>query len=386
MKDKEFLLLAQKISDGSATDQEIALYNSLINNISNNNQDWNHEMGDRKEIKEELFSMIKSQIHIPANTRNYNALYWRVSIAATILIVLSFSLLYKSDKHSEVPNSNQKTVEDVKPGGNKAILTLSDGSRIILDSISNGEVVNNGGVSISKTADGELKYVISNIKSSSEKLAYNTIETPVGGQYQIVLPDGTKVWLNSASSIKYPVVFKGNKRKVELIGEAYFEVTHVLNSKKELIPFIVRNNLQQIEVLGTHFNVNGYLDDETIKTTLLEGSVRILPLGSQSGKFLKPGQQAVVQNGGINIQIADTESAIAWKNGDFIFNQEKLQSVMKKIARWYNVEVIYQGIQNEPKFSGVVARSRNLSDVLKMMELTGEVKFKIEGRKVFVKG
>jgi ferric-dicitrate binding protein FerR (iron transport regulator) len=251
-----------------------------------------------------------------------------------------------------------------------------------LDEAEVGELDNIGGIVVNKQADGILSIEVINADVNAP-IGMNTIRTPAGGQYQIKLPDGTKVWLNASSIIKFPSSFARNFREVELEGEAYFEVAKMLYNNNINIHFFVKNKEQQIEVLGTHFNVSSYPED-IIKTTLLEGSVRVYSLISNSSQVLKPGQQSQIVNGEIEIRAADTESSFAWKNGDFIFNNEELYSIMNKLERWYDIEVEYKGSVVPRRFSGAVSRSNNLSEVLRIMELTGKVKFEIEGRRVFV--
>jgi len=210
-------------------------------------------------------------------------------------------------------------------------------------------------------------------------VAFNTISTPVGGQYTVVLPDGSKVWLNAASSLKFPTAFTGTERRVELTGEGYFEV-----AKNKHMPFKVNFNREEVEVLGTHFNISAYPDEAVTRTTLLEGSVRISK--NNIKKILVPGQQAIssMQTGGFNIAEVNTDEAIAWKNGLFLFHNENIRSIMKKIARWYNVDVNYQGSFTNQEYGGRISQSKNLSEILKNLELTGTIHFKIEGRRVTV--
>ena len=293
-------------------------------------------------------------------------------IAGMICLVSAVGIYLNFQQMDEIPVAQRH--DDVAPGTNRAVMTLADGKTIELSEQKDGVVVVNG----------TIEYSDGNEITQTEEVQYATLATPRGGQYQIVLPDGTKVWLNAESSLRYPTRFAGSERKVELTGEAYFEVSRSRNAKGELVPFVVENDRQKIEVLGTQFNVNGYPDNALVQTTLVEGAVRVSAVDVTGGRLLKPGEQAVVGNGKVAVQPVDVESVIAWKNGDFVFDQEDLPSVMKKIARWYDVEVSYPDNQQEVRFSGVISRSKNLSEVLKMMELTGEVTFEIEGRRVLI--
>jgi transmembrane sensor len=230
-----------------------------------------------------------------------------------------------------------------------------------------------------------LIYTISSVSNETNKAKdYNTIETPNGGQYQVTLPDGSKVWLNAASSLKFPPSFSRLvNRRVELLrGEAYFEI-----AKDKNHPFIVKSNGQEVKVLGTHFNINSYSDEQSTKTTLLEGSVKIeIVSGSRpkKGVVIRPGQQSILSGERIRIVDADIESDLAWKNQEFVFKGENIQSIMRKLSRWYDIEVNYNGDCSHLSFYGVLSRSKNISSVLKLMENAGNVKFKIEGKKITV--
>jgi len=300
---------------------------------------------------------------------------------ASVLIVAALGLYLYTNGSASKQKQFISATSHIETGGNKAYLTLANGKRIILTDSKNGTLADQNGVQITKTADGQLVYTVVGNKNSSSNDS-NTIETPRGGQYQIRLPDGTNVWLNAASSLKYPSVFHGNERKVELKGEAYFEV-----SKNKKMPFRVITSTQTIEVLGTHFNVKGYLEEADTKTTLLEGSVKVVRIHSTNGVVIKPGEQAQVKNDGddqINIVGADMEEVMAWKNNYFRFNSENIQSVMRKISRWYDVDVEYDGAISNEEFNGTISRTKNIAQVLRMLEDTKGVHFKIEGRRIVV--
>lgn len=311
--------------------------------------------------------------------------------AAVLLITLGFAAYFYLQ-----PGRQSKGTDyagQITPGKNDAVLTLADGSKISLTDAGNGELVKAPGVRIVKSADGSLIYTVDTTgleqSSNTANLVYNTISTPRGGEYQVNLPDGTKVWLNAASSLKFPQSFRNLKeRRVELNGEAYFEV-----SKRKNQPFIVasadfgHDRAQEIEVLGTHFNISAYADDVATKTTLLEGSVRVREVrssGNPNTAILVPGQQAVIGNGKLSTLMVDTEEAIAWKNGNFIFDNADIESIMRRVSRWYNVEVVYQGKIPEANFMGTVSRFSNVSEILDILEATKTVHFKIEGRRITV--
>ncbi|HQW45168.1 MAG TPA: FecR domain-containing protein, partial [Chitinophagaceae bacterium] len=265
---------------------------------------------------------------------------------------------------------------DVAPGGNKAILTLADGSTIILDNAANGSLTEQGNTKVIKLDDGQLAYNTLNEKPT--EIVYNTISTPRGGQYQLTLADGTKVWLNAASTLRFPATFSGNERKVELTGEGYFEV-----AKNAAMPFKVSVNNMTVEVLGTHFNINSYSDEASIKTTLLEGAVKVT--NGDAVQMLSPSNQAqLTADGEIRLnRNVDIEDVVAWKNGIFNFSGTAIENIMRQISRWYDLDVSYEGAISKETFSGVVSRNSNLSQVLKIMEQAG-VKFKIEGKKIIV--
>lgn len=309
-----------------------------------------------------------------------SALWTRIAVAASVTLILGFGIYFYNYNTSREIQQRQALISDVGPGGNKAWLTLGNGKRIVLTDANNGTLAKQSNVEIVKAADGQLIYTIDSKASGTSDLAYNTIETPNGGKYEITLPDGTHVWLNSASTLKYPASFALLKeRKVELKGEAYFEVAH-----NKSVPFRVSVPGQTVEVLGTHFNINSYLDEDAIKTTLLEGSVKVSLNGSKDFKLLKPGEQA--DNSGSRIQVskANTEQAIAWKNGDFVFKGEDVKSVMRQLARWYDVEIEYRGNVSDIGFVSTISKSKKLSEVITTLQATEGIHFKIEGRRVIV--
>lgn len=327
---------------------------------------------------EELQQKISGAAVIPVTKKRS---LWKPiwAAAAVVLIAAGIALIYSRPVKPEANNIIvQKT--DVKPGRNKAILILGNGQKISLSDSSNGRIAVQSGAQITKTANGQIVYQESNEPATSDPAPeYNTIEAPAGGQWQVVLPDQSKVWLNARSSLTYPTSFTGNERKVQLKGEAYFEITH-----NEKMPFKVSSKSQVVEVLGTHFNIMAYEDEQIMRTTLLQGSVRISD-GSQS-RVLVPGEQAQISTAGMMkvTREIDLEDVMAWKNGYFKFN-ESLESSMRKIARWYDVKITYaSNIDPSLRFGGKISRNKNLSSALKIMELTGNVHFKIKGRSVTV--
>jgi len=303
--------------------------------------------------------------------RKKKATIWpRITAAAILILSVSIALLYVQQRNT----IRKSIVHDIKPGRNKAFLTLGNGTKIDLNNAINGELATQSGIRITKTADGQIVYDASS--AHAQETVLNTIEVPIGGQWQVKLPDGSLVFLNASSSITYPTRFKGNERRVSLKGEAYFEVTH-----NSTMPFKVESQKQIVEVLGTHFNVMAYAN-EPYKTTLVEGSVSIS--GANNTKILQPGEQALLTDQSLTVKQADVEEAIAWKNGYFKFNGS-LKDIMSKIARWYDVEVIYDDdVDQNKEFVGEISRYKNLSSALNIMEATGNVRFKIEKRRVII--
>lgn len=309
---------------------------------------------------------------------------WRriSTVAAILIIALSCCLFFyldKSVKTQLITNSNPKP--DIAPGSNKAVLTLANGSKITLKNAANGKIAEQAGIIISKTKNGQLVYSVSDQKINTRNPLYNSISIPRGGQYEVVLPDGTRVWLNAASSLRYPTRFSNSQRKVELEGEAYFEVAKAWSDKRKIanIPFLVVTSKQTVEVLGTHFNINAYKDESAVKTTLLEGSVRVSGNRSDQSKILKPGEQSVlnINNNSININKVNIASAIAWKNGAFQFQNSDISSVMRQLSRWYDVEVEFKGEIPDLKLWGEVYRDVNASQALEVLSYF-DLKYKIE--------
>lgn len=338
---------------------------------------------------EEVFVNIKEKIDhqelsqpVPLKPRSNT---YRYAVAAVVLLAIGASLwMYLASPKSNGLPAGQPTAQlAISPGSNKAFLTLNNGTKINLTSADNGTLAKEAGFQIVKTADGQLIYEIKTQDQPNGSSLFNTIETPKGGQYQIHLPDGTKVWLNAATKLKYPLNFIGAKeRRVELDGEAYFEV-----AKDKAHPFRVMSSGQQVEVMGTHFNVNAYANENTTKTTLLEGAVRVSALSNGKNKgneFLKPGQQAVLGANRLNVIAVDAEAETAWKNGRFTFVDEPIESIMRKVARWYDVEIVYKGNMHEKVFAGTVSRYDNIEKLLNTIASTNTVHFKIEGRRVIV--
>lgn len=305
------------------------------------------------------------------------AWWWRGAAAAVLLGVMSiagYTWLHKKPAQSITAN-RQEASAPVMPGGNKAILTLADGAQIVLDSINKGALVQQGNAQVMNVHTAVLAY--STTHGTGRETIYNTLTTPRGGQYQLILADGTKVWLNASSSIQFPVTFTGKERNVSITGEAYFEV-----AKNAAMPFSISVKDATVQVLGTHFNIMAYDDERSINTTLLEGAVKVRRGADKI--ILAPGQMSkITPSGRMKVAEADVEEVMAWKNGSFHFSTYDTEQIMRQVARWYDVEVVYEGKIPEGHYSGIVNRDNNISQVLKIMQ-DGGVRFKLEGRKVIV--
>lgn len=317
-----------------------------------------------------------------------------VAAASVILFITIGGYIYfgkeRSQQVATTPATSTSPTNGIPPASNKAILTLANGSQIVLNTADNGVIALEGKTSIHKKQDGQLEYNANTTGQSS--LAYNMVTTPRGGKYQLILPDGSKVWLNAASSLRFPIAFTGNERKVELTGEAYFEIASLPlttsgGGGKRKMPFIVTVNGSEVEVLGTHFNINAYSDELQLRTTLLEGSVKVTPSGSIQSKILKPGQQAILNTKASDISVVNKENpdlAIAWMKGRFAFESITFKSMMQELARWYDVQVVYEGDIPVKTITGEVDRTIPLTELLPMLGEMGNIGFKVEGRTVKV--
>jgi len=340
--------------------------------------------------EQHLLSLIHEKIQPPANkTRLISLGGWRKWAVAAVLLLIAGKFIFDSTRSGSLPakpSPNQVpaiATTDRPPGTQNAILTLGDGTRIALDSAANGNLAQQGSTKVIKL-NGQIAYT-SNGKIAGEEPLLNTISTARGNQYMLILPDGTKVWLNAASSMRFPTAFKGNERKVEITGEAYFEI-----AKDASRPFKVMTGGGEVQVLGTHFNVNAYADEPTVKTTLLEGAVAVRK--DNARLVLSPGQQAKfrpqTQSSGSGSPISlirdvDTGHETAWKDGFFWFDNTDLPTLMRQVARWYDVEVEFKGNITDDSFSGKVSRSVPLSRLLKVLEQY-EINFKVEGKKIII--
>ena len=380
MTKEEYILLYEKYHSGNCSHQEKQLFESYSDDFILGDAEWDLiELGDKQAVVDKMYAQLQSHIH-PERKSGW-ILWARLSAAAVVLAILASGIYYFNSNSAARVSSKDLIVKtnDVGPGTKKAILTLHDGSTVILDESKNGLVASQGKTLISKTKGGQIIYrtnVADQNQNSPE--IYNSIRTPRGGESQLLLPDGTKVWLNSESVIRFPTIFSGNERRVELRGEAYLEV-----AENKKMPFKISVKGTEVEVLGTHFNVSAYGDKPEVNTTLLQGSVKISKDGHEA--MLKPGQSGVTaSNGTISVRNVNAADAIAWKNGYFVYQNEDIYSIMEKAARWYDVEVQYQGDMKDTEFYGRGHRYENISELLKNLELAGKVHFKVQGRRVVV--
>ncbi|PSL45416.1 FecR family protein [Chitinophaga niastensis] len=370
MQEKEIIEILRKYKSGKATEEEKAFLES-----------WYLQYREQDELKCDARDLLQDAAEIWGNLQKQTPkpkqfILWPRIAAAMLILIFLGGYLFRRD--TPLPPLHKTVQQPILPGGNKAMLTLADGTKVSLNDAKKGEIANQAGVKLEKTEDGQIVYTVTNSEESSELPAFNTIETPRGGQFQVDLPDGSKVWLNATSSLKYPVYFKGAKeRQVVLKGEAYFEI-----AKDETKPFIVKTDDQEVRVLGTHFNINAYADEASVRTTLLEGSVQVS--SDHVTKQISPGQQTILTNKHINIIETDGQMAIAWKNGQFEFDNADITSVMRQLSRWYDIQVIYEGEIPKLHYSGSVSRNDDISVILSMLKKTGKINFKIDKRNIIV--
>ncbi|HET7116385.1 MAG TPA: FecR domain-containing protein [Hanamia sp.] len=328
---------------------------------------------------DEIYSRIMQPPVVSTEPKVRKMRWFRLTAAAVVLVALTAGayLYFNHNTQQPIAATQPKQNDIAPPSGNKAVLTLADGTKIELDSSGNGTIALQGNVRIIKQSNGEIKYTGSN----TQEVSYNTLNVPRGSRpLSLVLSDGSKVWLNVGSSLTYPTAFTGNERKVKITGEAYFEVVH-----NEKMPFVVQNGDLTVRDLGTHFNVNTYEDEAAERITLLEGSVRITK--NTLSELLKPGQQARINNNVNSIKVlndVDLDEVMAWKDGKFMFDKNTdIGAIMRQISRWYNVSIEYEGNINQ-RFWGSISKNVNVSQVLKILEATGGVKFSVEGNKIIV--
>jgi ferric-dicitrate binding protein FerR (iron transport regulator) len=339
----------------------------------------------RESLEEKLNQLPARQARVRPMQPSNQWIKWMA--AAAVILFVAGAIFWFTTKNAASPPATVATKTtipiDAAPGGNHATLTLANGSVIVLDQAKEGDLAHQGGSRIVKPDSGQLVYYPST--SGSTSVEYNTITTPRAGQFHIMLPDGTHVWLNAASSLRFPTAFTGKTREVQLSGEGYFEVTH-----NAAMPFLVnvrasKGREEQVEVLGTHFNINAYEDEHDIKTTLLEGSVKVSSMTNGESSIIKPGEQSIVSDHSPSTidHSPDIQKVIAWKNGFFEFNDLALPAIMRQISRWYDVDVSLQASYPDKRFGGRISRKLNLASIITMLETYG-VHFKMENNKLIV--
>lgn len=372
MDKNTFILLTDRYLDGTATGPEKALVDAYCDRLeASSGADMSPE--EEAALERILYARIMGVVTRKPVRRH---LYRYAAAAAVLLAAGAAWFLLQPGKTAKTPVAQeQRFRNDMAPGSDKATLTLADGSVIALGDSGQGNIARQGGASILQPAAGALEYQPG---AAADAPVFNTLTTPAGGQFRLTLADGSKVWLNAASSLRFPTAFSGNERVVELIGEAYLEV-----SKDAKHPFRVIARGMTVDVLGTHFNINAYDNEPSIRTTLVEGAVRV-GKGGQS-RVLRPGQQARLSGDQLSVaENIDLGAVTAWKEGRFNFSEAPITEVMRQVERWYGAEVIYEGdVQHH--FVGSLPRKLPVSRLLKMLELTGRVKFTIEGNRITVK-
>lgn len=379
--------LAHRFLSGTATEEEKALLHQWFDTTDREEIElvFLSQKETEAEVKARMLTRLQTAIaEEPAEEPRRIIGLWRWVAAASVLAVVGITGIFYWKAHktpasvfSAAPVAEAQ--KELQPGGNKATLLLGDGSVVNLGAVQNGVIRKVAGAIIGKH-DGQLVYQAVTKEIAGQTAAeMNTIRTPRGGQYEVVLPDGTKVWLDAASALSYPTAFTGGSRQVQLKGEAYFEVAENKNR-----PFQVLVGDMKIDVLGTHFNVMAYDDESAIKTTLLEGAVKVTM--GQASRLLQPGEQASLERstGVMKILNVDVDETVAWKNGVFELGGAQIEAVMRQMSRWYDVDVEYQGTTDQ-HFRGSIPRSANASEVFRMLELTGAVHFTVEGKKVIVR-
>ncbi|WP_316804627.1 FecR family protein [Pedobacter nototheniae] len=379
--DQEFKELARKCELGIATEAEQKAFDQAYDKLSVRHQDWNSDlMGDEDSVKHTIFAQLQQSV-AKHESQKKRLSFYKYAAAFAILFsigLVSYFQLHKTDSTSYIVSSHSK--KDNRDY-NKAYLTLANGSKISLTDAANGNIIQEAGISVSKTKDGQIVYrVLSNDASNEEQPTINTISTPAGGQYAVILPDNSKVWLNASSSITFPTAFVNKERNVTTTGEVYFEV-----SKDPNHPFKVKSGEALVSVLGTHFNIMNYDDELNTQVTLMEGSVK-LNLGENS-QVIKPGEQAFFSRNSnqITLKTIDTDDIIGWKNGYFNFDNTPIEQVMREIKRWYDVDVTYDGAKPKISITAMISRRNKIDKILDLIKKSGGVDFEINNKQITVK-
>lgn len=375
---EEYIKLYEKYKRGQCTPAELAELASYEDDFVLQEQPWDHEkFGDKEAVQQRIYQHLHATIQSgpDVNKRGkirYTLRKW-ITYGAAALLLLTLGVYGLIREKNTAPEQSVT----ISPGGNKAVLVLEDGVEVSLNELGLGEVAIEGEVLARKTGEGALNYDA----RTPEEVTYHTLRTPRGGQFQLTLADGTKVWLNASSSIRFPTAFTEKERLVAIEGEVFFDV----QPDKER-PFVVKSANQKVTVLGTRFNIMAYSDENHIETSLIEGKVQVSTDGAQF--MLNPGERTIYdkRNAGMRKASFDPEEILAWQAGYFMFQEENIEEVMRKIARWYDVDIIYQGDMKGKIFSGTVSRFSEVEEILDMLTLTGTVSFTIEGRRIRVMG
>ncbi|MET3501360.1 ferric-dicitrate binding protein FerR (iron transport regulator) [Mucilaginibacter rubeus] len=369
MEKKDLEKLFIKYHEGKCTEDEKALLEAWY--LDFNEQDLDISPKKIRGIGEQIFR------ELPGNHTAFLKIGVKLAIAAgSIGMMITIGVKFIMPK--TIPGKTA-AIHDIKPGGNNATLTLANGQKINLSAATNGQIAKQGSIQIFKTASGQISYRSIALSSAADVGTTNNISTPKGGQWAITLPDGSRVLLNSASSFSFPTSFKNqNERIVQLKGEGYFEV-----AKDKAHAFIVKTDQQSVKVLGTHFNINSYPDEPAIKTTLAVGSVQVFAVNGRS-ILLSPGQQSILKEGNLTRQLINVNDELVWTRGAFHFSDQSIQSIMRQIARWYDIDVHYEADVTHEGLNGRISRYKNLSQVLSALEATQSVHFKVEGRRITV--
>ncbi|GAA4906164.1 FecR domain-containing protein [Mucilaginibacter defluvii] len=369
MDTREVRQLIDKYLNGQCSDEERRLVESFYaDQLSSGEISEEIERGN--ELKAAMWKVVAGHIEQPPKHRLFNFHRWPA--AAAVLLIASCTIVALWVARTAKEPALTFTITDIPPGTQKAFLKLADGQEVILSDAKNGVIATQSQATITKNTKGQIVY---QHHADAKPVGINEISTPRGGEYQVVLPDRTHVWLNAATTLKFPTAFTGKERVIELDGEAYFEV-----AKDKKHPFIVRSNGQSVQVLGTHFNIKSYKDESAIVTTLLEGSVTVTKNGHQT--LLIPGEQAIATDK-IQVSEVDVDAAVAWKNGKTVFDHNDIPTMMRGLSRWYNVDVEYRGSVPQRSFTGGISRQSNLSGVLKILQSSG-INARIEDKKIVI--
>ncbi|NLR82470.1 FecR family protein [Chitinophaga eiseniae] len=382
--------IIEKYLRGEANEEETRLVNDWFYSF-----DASVEPADEAlaALREEIGKKIQHRLNqsIDLTIKRQQERHTRVlQFAAAAAILLGVGWYFLVQRSRQAPLIAKVAEKGNAVGNSKATLILANGKAIALDSTADGPIDSKNGMQIIKPEDGKVTYVPIQQSSPSSAVVYNTIITPKSGQYSVTLSDGTKVWLNAASSLRYPVPFSGSLREVELSGEGYFEVATAMSAEGSKIPFIVSvrhaglPNDMKVKVLGTKFNVMAYSDEGTIETSLVEGKVETAY--SSNNALLSPGLQSTLEKTtlGFKVSRADLQRALAWKNGEFRFSRMDIKGIMRQVTRWYDVSVEYQGNVDHIYLSGVFSRQNDIRQMLDILEATGTVHFQLTGNKIIV--